>query len=163
MAIIACHACGADNEVRVVASQPRRKHVDDRSVDTRTLRAVLEFMKRVGPGRKTTSELHALYGHQRSTFQAPDVSVAALGRALHMNGAKKWRNAQERGWEIPEIPEDRRPAPPRPSVQAAEERDQEAWAATAVTTRATAPQPIDDDDIPPFLSSDPLLQRKPAL
>jgi len=138
MAIVSCPHCHGDVEVRIQGTAPRRQ--GNGIVSSDQLKATLRFMRRLGAGRRTSVYLVSLYEELRASDPAawPSMNSNVLGRALRLNGAEAWRTSDERGWDIPAVPEDQAAAKPTPSTQAREERE---FYEAAVIEHASDPGP----------------------
>lgn len=119
MATIVCPHCHAGFSVTPID----RPSTTDSPIGTTQLRAVLDFMRWCGPGRRTNAELWSLYEADRADKNWPALSKNALSRSIRANGSNPWRDGRERGWDIPDIPSDMRPGRPKPSVRARLERE----------------------------------------
>lgn len=136
MATVNCPNCHHDVEIRIMGTAPRTKKSATGSISSAQLKAVLGFMRRLGAGRKTTTYLYSLYLGQQETFHLPNLTPNTLGRALRLNGATPWRTADERGWDIPVIPDEQKAAKPAEYVQ---EREARADFEAAVVAHAAEP------------------------
>ena len=114
---ITCPSCENDFVVLVRPADPdQKKRPTDSPITPAMLRSVLEFMREIGAGRETVSDLQKAYAIRRVDRGWPEIGRQAFVLALQRNGATRWRTAAGRGYDIPEISQDQAPAPSAPSV-----------------------------------------------
>lgn len=109
---IYCPSC--ETHFSITVTPEHKETLDPTSpLNARAMRAILEFMREVGPTRKTAGALYRLYKDEQIYMERdwPELSHNAFARALRRNGAQPWRTGTERGYVIPAIPADQKPAP----------------------------------------------------
>lgn len=74
----------------------------DGQIHQTDLRAVLAFLRHVGPGRYASSLLYKRYGLWRLENEAPALSHGNFGRAVSVLGIERTRSAKQRDYVIPE-------------------------------------------------------------
>jgi hypothetical protein len=102
--IVNCPNCSERFQILVKPVEQRLagSSIHESSVVTpNVLRAVEEFVDGLGPGRRSNRDLHMNYTSQQIERGWPKVSRIALGKALRRLGATPWRDATERGYDIP--------------------------------------------------------------
>lgn len=122
--LIVC-PCGCDHKFTVSVKSVSGVTINpDSPLTGSVLRAVLEFMRHRGPGRATVAELYEEFKRADAPWATGGrgLSYGAFARALRRNGAIPWRNAVQRGYDIPAVPDDQLPAAAAPTVQAAEDQ-----------------------------------------
>lgn len=113
MSVMKCPHCEGKFEIKPIDAP--KSLPDSTPLIPKTIRALLNFMREVGPGRYTVAELYDRYDEDASR---PELTKQAFVTGLAMNGATKWRSAVSRGYTIPVIPDEQAPAKPAPTVQA---------------------------------------------
>jgi hypothetical protein len=102
--IVNCPNCSERFQILVKPVEQRLagSSIHESSIVTpNVLRAVEEFVDGLGPGRRSNRDLHMNYTSQQIERGWPKVSRIALGKALRRLGATPWRDATERGYDIP--------------------------------------------------------------
>lgn len=118
--IINCPDCECQFQVTVKpVDHTGRKYVSDSPITPKALRSILQFMRTLGPGRQTSAKVRQAYDELlKQNPDWPSLTDRALFTCLRRNGAKKFRTATYRGWDIPIISDDQEPAKPAPSARA---------------------------------------------
>lgn len=108
-----CPNCGSPVEVEIALSsnvglnEPKPLKYEtlirdaDGQLSERPIRAVLAFMRHIGPGRYGAGALYTRYCQWRHEAEAPALKSASFGRAMGWAGGERFRSATERGWVIP--------------------------------------------------------------
>jgi hypothetical protein len=116
--IINCPDCETRFKVTIEpVDHAGQKYTNDSPITPGAMRAVLDFMRFMGPGRCTNAALFDTYDRRRDYHGWPALTHQAITLALKRNGAKRWRTSTERGWVLPEVASDQRAAPAAPSVR----------------------------------------------
>lgn len=117
--LIHCPDCQARFKVSVAAIDHTGQEVSkDSPVTPKVLRAVLEFMRFMGPCRLSVPAVVKAYEDRRRAQNWPRITERALLDSLKRNGATRWRTASVRGWDIPALEPDQEAAPAAPTVLA---------------------------------------------
>jgi hypothetical protein len=123
MPSLTCPNCHHDIAVTLVGVPPRGKNPAG-VLTGKVMRSVLEFMREQGEGRVVSTAAYDAYisNPKVTSGEWPSITPQALFLALKANGATKWRDAMRRGYEIPALVGDEKPASPPPSVAERTER-----------------------------------------
>lgn len=121
MSILTCPHC--DGKVELTVRGAKKKADPASPITPAVMRAVLEFMRQFPNLKEGATELFARYGLLRETRGWPEITPNAFGRALAQNGAKRWRTSTGRGYVIPEITSDQKPAGISATARARSDRE----------------------------------------
>lgn len=125
MPYFTCPSCGSHLTVTLAATEKRpARPSSQNTIGAGDLRDVFDLMTRLGPGRRKTDDLFSQFEQSHPLNR---MTKNGFARALRMNGATPWRGAEGRGWDLPKLEQDQRPAVPAPTVR--EKTDREAYQA----------------------------------